>query len=52
MPASQYHREVAGQDYYLDLVFHHLRSRCFVAIELKIEDFKPELAGKMKFSCR
>ena len=46
---SQYHLEVAGQDYFLDLLFYHLRLRCFVVIELKIEDFKPEFAGKMNF---
>lgn len=46
---SQYHLEVADQDYYLDLLFYHLRLRCFVVIELKIEDFKPEFAGKMNF---
>jgi predicted nuclease of restriction endonuclease-like (RecB) superfamily len=46
---SQYHLEVGGQDYYLDLLFYHLRLRCFVIIELKIEDFKPEFAGKMNF---
>ncbi len=46
---SQYHLEVGGQDYFLDLLFYHLRLRCFVVIELKIEDFKPEFAGKMNF---
>ncbi|WP_157343675.1 PDDEXK nuclease domain-containing protein [Bradyrhizobium pachyrhizi] len=46
---SQYHIEIGGQDYYLDLLFYHLRLRCFVVIELKIEDFKPEFAGKMNF---
>lgn len=46
---SQYHLEVGGQDYYLDLLFYHLRLRCFVIIELKIEEFKPEFAGKMNF---
>lgn len=46
---SQYHLEVGGQDYYLDLLFYRLRLRCFVVIELKIEDFKPEFAGKMNF---
>ncbi|WP_162894757.1 PDDEXK nuclease domain-containing protein [Rhizobium terrae] len=46
---SQYHLEVGGQDYYLDLLFYHLRLRCYVVIELKIEDFKPEFAGKMNF---
>lgn len=46
---SQYHLEVGRPDYYLDLLFYHLRLRCFVVIELKIEDFKPEFAGKMNF---
>ena len=46
---SQYHLEVGGQDYYLDLLFYHLRLRCFVVIDLKIEEFKPEFAGKMNF---
>jgi predicted nuclease of restriction endonuclease-like (RecB) superfamily len=46
---SQYKLEVGGQDYYLDLLFYHLRLRCFVVIDLKIEEFKPEFAGKMNF---
>jgi predicted nuclease of restriction endonuclease-like (RecB) superfamily len=46
---SQYHLEVGEQDYYLDLLFYHLRLRCFVVIELKVEGFKPEFAGKMNF---
>ncbi len=46
---SQYHLEVGSQDYYLDLLFYHLRLRCFVVVELKIEEFKPEFAGKMNF---
>ena len=46
---SQHHLEVGGQDYYLDLLFYHLRLRCFVVIDLKIEEFKPEFAGKMNF---
>jgi 2'-5' RNA ligase len=46
---SQHHLEVGGQDYYLDLLFYHYRLRCFVVIELKIEEFKPEFTGKMNF---
>nr|WP_272937860.1 DUF1016 domain-containing protein [Xaviernesmea oryzae] len=46
---SQHPLEIGGQDYYLDLLFYHLRLRCFVVVELKIEDFKPEFAGKMNF---
>ncbi|SHJ41413.1 Predicted nuclease of restriction endonuclease-like (RecB) superfamily, DUF1016 family [Hymenobacter daecheongensis DSM 21074] len=46
---SQYRLEVGGQDYYLDLVFYHLRLRCFVIIDLKMGEFKPEDSGKMNF---
>jgi predicted nuclease of restriction endonuclease-like (RecB) superfamily len=46
---SQYHLDVGGQDYFIDLLFYHLHLRCFVVIDLKIEDFKPEFAGKMNF---
>lgn len=46
---SQYHLEVGGQDYYLDLVFYHLRLRCFVIIDLKMGEFKPEDSGKLNF---
>lgn len=45
----QVHLEVGGQDYYLDLLFYHLKLRCFVVIDLKTEAFKPEFAGKMNF---
>ena len=46
---SQYPLEVGGQDYRLDLLFYHLRLRCYVVIELKVEAFKPEFAGKLNF---
>lgn len=46
---SQYHLEVGGQDFYLDLLFYHLRLRCFVVIDLKVSEFQPEFAGKMSF---
>lgn len=45
----QYHLEVGDQDFYIDLLFYHLKLRCFVVIELKDKDFKPEYAGKMNF---
>lgn len=45
----QYHLEVAGQDFYIDLLFYHLKLRCFIVIELKDKSFKPEYAGKMNF---
>lgn len=46
---SQYHLEVGGEDFYLDLLFYHLRLRCFIVIDLKIGKFQPEYAGKMNF---
>jgi predicted nuclease of restriction endonuclease-like (RecB) superfamily len=45
----QYHMEISGQDYYLDLLFYHLRLRCYVVIDLKMKAFEPEFAGKMNF---
>ena len=45
----QYHLKVADQDFYIDLLFYHLKLRSFVVIELKDKDFKPEYAGKMNF---
>jgi predicted nuclease of restriction endonuclease-like (RecB) superfamily len=45
----QVHLEVGGEDYFIDLLFYHLKLRCFVVIELKMEPFKPEFAGKMNF---
>jgi hypothetical protein len=45
----QYHLEVGGEDFYLDLLFYHLRLHCYVVIELKAGPFKPEYAGKLNF---
>ena len=45
----QVHLEVGEQDFYLDLLFYHLKLRCFVVIDLKARDFTPEAAGKMNF---
>ena len=45
----QVHLEVESKDYYLDLLFYHLKLRCFVVVALKSGPFKPEFAGKMNF---
>ena len=45
----QYHLEVGGQDFYIDLLFYHLKLHCYVVIELKSGPFKPEYAGKLNF---
>ena len=47
----QYHLEVGEDDFYLDLLFYHLRLRCFVVVDLKRGPFKAEYAGKMNFYC-
>lgn len=46
---EEYRVQVGGNDYYIDLLFYHRELRCLVAIELKIDDFKPEYLGKMNF---
>jgi predicted nuclease of restriction endonuclease-like (RecB) superfamily len=46
---TQVHLEVDEQDFYLDLLFYHLRLRCFVVVDLKAGEFQPEHAGKMSF---
>ena len=47
----QYHIEVGEHDFYIDLLFYHLKLRAFVVIELKKGAFKPEYAGKLNFYC-
>ena len=46
---NQYHLDVTGSDYYIDLLLFHRKLRCLVAIDLKIGEFIPEYAGKMQF---
>ncbi len=46
---NQYHLEVSGKDYYLDLLFYNTRLHCYVVIELKNTEFRPEYAGKLNF---
>jgi len=45
----QYPLQVGEKDYRLDLLFYHIRLRCFVVIDLKVVEFEPEFAGKMNF---
>ena len=46
---NQYHLNVGGVDFYIDLLFYNLNLRCYVVIELKTGDFKPEYAGQLNF---
>ena len=45
----QYNLNVGGDDFYIDLLFYHIHLKCYVVIELKMEKFKPEYAGKLNF---
>jgi len=45
----QYHLDVGGTDFYIDLLFYNLKLRCFVVMDLKMKEFKPEYAGKLNF---
>ncbi len=45
----QVHLSIGDQDFYVDLLFYHYKLRCFIVVELKATDFKPEFAGKMNF---
>ena len=46
---QQYHLQVGEKDYYLDLLFYHVRLHCYFVIELKVIEFMPEHAGKLEF---
>ena len=46
---QQVRLEVGGEDFAIDLLFYHLRLRCFVVVDLKMKPFEPEFAGKMNF---
>lgn len=45
----QYHLEIADEDYYIDLLFYNIKLKCYVVIELKVSEFKPEYAGQLSF---
>jgi predicted nuclease of restriction endonuclease-like (RecB) superfamily len=47
----QYRVDVSNEDFYIDLLFYHLRLRCYVVIDLKKGAFRPEYAGKLNFYC-
>ena len=45
----QYHISVEGDDYYIDLLMYHLKLHCYVVVELKAVEFKPEFVSKLNF---
>ena len=46
---NQYHLNVGGDDFYINLLFYNLNLRCYVVVELKTGEFKPEYAGQLNF---
>ena len=46
---NQYHLNVGGDDFYIDLLFYNLNLRSYVVVELKTGDFKPEYVGQLNF---
>ena len=46
---NQYHLNVGGDDFYIDLLFYNLNLRAYFVIELKTGEFKPEYAGQLNF---
>lgn len=46
---QQYYLEIAENDYYIDMLFYHIKLKCYVVIELKNTKFIPEYAGKLNF---
>ena len=45
----QYRLEINGDEFFIDLLFYHIRLHCYVVVELKVVKFKPEFAGKLNF---
>ena len=46
---NQYKISVNNQDFYIDLLFYHLELRCYIVVELKAGEFKPEYVGQIGF---
>jgi predicted nuclease of restriction endonuclease-like (RecB) superfamily len=45
----QYRLDVGGDEFFIDLLFYHLKLRCYVVVELKTTSFRPEYAGQLNF---
>jgi predicted nuclease of restriction endonuclease-like (RecB) superfamily len=46
---NQYRLNVGGEEFFIDLLFYHLKLRCYIVIDLKMGEFKPEFSGQMNF---
>ena len=47
--SNQYKITIDNHDFYIDLLFYHIKLKCYIAVELKVVEFKPEFASKMSF---
>jgi predicted nuclease of restriction endonuclease-like (RecB) superfamily len=47
--ARQKHLHVGNKDYYIDLLFFHIKLQCYIVIELKAGEFEPRDAGQINF---
>lgn len=45
----QYRLEVGGDEFFIDLLFYHIKLKCYIVVELKTVKFKPEFAGQLNF---
>ena len=46
---KQYRLEIGGDEFFIDLLFYHVKLHCYVVLELKSVKFKPEFAGQLNF---
>jgi predicted nuclease of restriction endonuclease-like (RecB) superfamily len=46
---KQKNLKVGQKDFYIDLLFYHIRMHCYIVVELKTVDFEPEFVGKLNF---
>ena len=46
---NQYKITVDNEDFYIDLLFYHIKLKCYIAAELKVGKFKPDLVAKWDF---
>lgn len=46
---NQYKITIDNKDFYIDLLFYHTKLKCYIAVELKADEFVPEYGGKMSF---
>ena len=45
----QFRLEVGGDEFFIDLLFYHTRLKCYIVVELKATEFRPEHAGQLNF---